>query len=203
MLWTLVGAISAVLCADLSRRTGRASYGANRCSGCCNCATGGERVGPRLRAALRGESDRGRRGDCARPVRGSPAWRHVQSDVSERDPREKVRYFYLRMMRRAAESGLTRPAPQTPAEFSHHLDPRWPDAEDDVDELTAAFLAARYDRREITDTDARSAQTLLARLMRALKSEVACPGRDTALSDGVHVSLEAEASQARALSLYR
>ena len=90
--------------------------------------------------------------------------------MSELDSREKVRYFYLRMMGRAAESGLVRPAHQTPSEFAHDLDARWPDAEDDVDELTAAFLAARYDRREITHTDARSAQTLLARVVRALKS---------------------------------
>ena len=89
--------------------------------------------------------------------------------VSALTPRERVRYFYLRMVGRAAERGLARPAHQTPAEFAQRLETEWPDAEVDVEALTSAFQAARYDRRPIPAQEAQGAQAIWRRLMRELR----------------------------------
>lgn len=85
-------------------------------------------------------------------------------------PRERVRYFYLRTVRRAADRGLTRPAHKTPLEFAEDLEKQWPEADVDVDKLTEAFVSARYDRRPIVNTEAYTVQSVWRRVMRALRS---------------------------------
>lgn len=85
-------------------------------------------------------------------------------------PRDRVRYFYLRMVGRAAERGLTRRPNETPSEFAQHLETQWPDAEEDVEALTEAFLAARYDRRPIPPSAAQSVQAIWRRVMRELRA---------------------------------
>jgi len=84
-------------------------------------------------------------------------------------PRERIRYFYLRTVRRAAERGLARPVHETPLEFAGDLEVSWPDAGEDVRELTAAFLAARYTARDLSLADARTAQPVWRRIMRAFR----------------------------------
>ncbi len=59
-------------------------------------------------------------------------------------PREQIRYFYLSTVRRAAEKGIKRRQDATPIEFSETLKEQFPDAEQDVETLTDAFLHARY-----------------------------------------------------------
>jgi hypothetical protein len=89
--------------------------------------------------------------------------------VSALTPRERVRYFYLRMVGRAAERGLARPPHQTPTEFAQRLETEWPEAELDVEALTTAFQAARYDRRPIPAQEAQGVQATWRRLMRELR----------------------------------
>jgi hypothetical protein len=86
-------------------------------------------------------------------------------------PREKVRYFYLRAVQRAADSGVIRPPHRTPLEFAGDLESHWPAAEEDVRELTGAFLAARYDRRDIPEPQAQATQSVWRRVMRALRDK--------------------------------
>ena len=95
---------------------------------------------------------------------GAPAVR-----LSALTPRDRVRYFYLRMVGRAAERGLTRRPNETPSEFAQHLETQWPDAEEDVEALTEAFLAARYDRRPIPPSAAQGVQAIWRRVMRSLR----------------------------------
>jgi hypothetical protein len=87
-------------------------------------------------------------------------------------PRERVRYFYLKMVGRAADRGLVRPPHATPLEFAADLEAEWPDADTDLHELTEAFLAARYDRRNILVTEAKEVQGIWRRVMRALRGKV-------------------------------
>jgi len=89
--------------------------------------------------------------------------------LSTLTPREKIRYFYLRTVRQAADHGLIRPPHQTPLEFVDDLEDHWPDAEVDLRELTEAFLAARYDRRAIEEIEARGVQSIWRKVMRALR----------------------------------
>lgn len=102
-------------------------------------------------------------------VRAAGALQAPTVRVAALTPRERVRYFYLRMVGRAAERGVTRPAHATPAEFARRLEAEWPDAEGEVEALTAAFLAARYDRRPIAAQEARGVQAAWRRLMRQLR----------------------------------
>jgi hypothetical protein len=85
-------------------------------------------------------------------------------------PRERVRYFYLRMISRADAQGVARPQAATPSEFAQVLDREWPDAEEDLEGLTAAFLAARYGARDIPGEEVSSAQDIWRRVMRALRT---------------------------------
>jgi hypothetical protein len=68
-------------------------------------------------------------------------------------PRERIWYFYLSTVKRAAEKGVVRGKAETPLEFSADLKAEWPEAEEDLDALTDAFLAARYSRREPGEED--------------------------------------------------
>lgn len=74
-------------------------------------------------------------------------WRFVR--LNALSPREQVRYFYLAMVRRAAERGVARRPQETPLEFVRELKAEWPEAEVDVETLTDAFLEARYSPRPV------------------------------------------------------
>lgn len=93
-----------------------------------------------------------------------------QIRVGRLPPRERVRYYYLKMVARADERGVTRPPSATPLEFSRTLDDEWPDAENDIGALTDAFLAARYAPAEIDRRQVTEAQGVWRRIMRALRS---------------------------------
>lgn len=69
-------------------------------------------------------------------------------------PREQIRFYYLSLVRRAGERGVARRAGETPLEYAQDLEKAWPDSEADLDELTRAFLEARYSRRSIAGEDA-------------------------------------------------
>ncbi|MGC8782644.1 MAG: DUF4129 domain-containing protein, partial [Anaerolineae bacterium] len=87
-------------------------------------------------------------------------------------PRERVRYFYLRMVGYAAERGVARPPQRTPSEFARQLEAEWPEAGPEVEALTAAFLAARYDRRPISPTEAQGVQAIWRRLVRQVRGRM-------------------------------
>ena len=59
-------------------------------------------------------------------------------------PREQVRYYYLSTVRRAGERGVRRAQHETPLEYFDDLKETWPDAAVDLEDLTQAFLEARY-----------------------------------------------------------
>jgi len=125
----------------------------------------------RLHTALQAAATAvGQRVQLAR-ARASAALQAPAVRVSALTPRERVRYFYLRMIGRAAERGLARPPHQTPAEFAQRLETEWPDAEIDVEALTTAFQAARYDRRPIPAQEAQGVQATWRRLMRELRGQ--------------------------------
>ncbi|VAW31880.1 Permease of the drug/metabolite transporter (DMT) superfamily [hydrothermal vent metagenome] len=80
-----------------------------------------------------------------------PPWRFIR--LNALTPREQVRYFYLSIVRRAANKGVARQKGKTPLEFAQELKESWPDAEGEVDALTNAFLHARYGRSPIKKED--------------------------------------------------
>ena len=80
-----------------------------------------------------------------------PPWRFIR--LNALSPRDQIRYFYLSTVKRAADKGVPREQAETPLEFAQDLKESWPDAEEDVDALTEAFLEARYGRSPIEAED--------------------------------------------------
>ncbi len=68
-------------------------------------------------------------------------------------PREQIRYFYLSTVRRAGERGVQRNSAETPLEFAEDLKDSWPEIDKEVEELTDAFLKARYSDDPIISAD--------------------------------------------------
>ena len=84
-------------------------------------------------------------------VDNQPPWRFIR--LNALSPREQIRYFYLSTVKRAANKGVPRQQAETPLEFAQDLKESWPEAEEDVDALTEAFLEARYGRSPIQKED--------------------------------------------------
>lgn len=80
-----------------------------------------------------------------------PPWRFIR--LNSLSPREQIRYFYLSTVKRASNKGVARQQAETPLEFAQDLKENWPEAEEDVDALTDAFLEARYGRSPIEKED--------------------------------------------------
>ena len=78
-------------------------------------------------------------------------WRFIR--LGALDPREQIRYFYLSTVHRAGEKGVKRKAAETPLEYVADLKDSWPAVEEEVQELTDAFLKARYSDEPITQED--------------------------------------------------
>ncbi len=68
-------------------------------------------------------------------------------------PREQIRYFYLAAVHRAGEKGVTRNKAETPLEFAQDLQQNWPEAQEEITQLTDAFLHARYSPQPVTPED--------------------------------------------------
>lgn len=81
-------------------------------------------------------------------------------------PREQVRSLYLSLVRYAASQGLPRAPEETPIEFAHNLKAQWPEASVHLDQLTDAFLAARYAEGEIDESRLQSAKNAWLRIRR-------------------------------------
>jgi hypothetical protein len=69
-------------------------------------------------------------------------------------PRQRVRYFYLSVLRRADRVGCARQPQQTPYEYGSVLAERVPEAKRDVTALTQAFVEARYSPVPLDDRKA-------------------------------------------------
>lgn len=82
---------------------------------------------------------------------GRLPWRFIRP--GQLPPRERVRYFYLSVVRRAGEKGVARGRSETPAEYAGDLKDEWPGAEGEIEALTGAFMEARYSRRDFDEDD--------------------------------------------------
>jgi hypothetical protein len=118
-------------------------------------------AGRALRERLRPDApDAGTRLDPA--ARGLPRLRPGS-------PREQIRYYYLAAVRRARERGVPRAANETPLEYADDLKAQWPEAETELDELTDAFLAARYSPQPLDKPDEARAKAVWERVRERLR----------------------------------
>jgi hypothetical protein len=85
------------------------------------------------------------------------------------DPRQKVYFYYLALLRRSGESGLPRRLSQTPSEFASHLESALPAAEPDINALTEAFIEARYTPRPVEPEKANVVKATWERIRKVLR----------------------------------
>lgn len=97
---------------------------------------------------------------------GAP-WRFLR--VNALPPREQIRYFYLSTVRRAADEGVPREKSETPTEYLRDLQAQWPEAEEEIEALTGAFLEARYSPRNYEPEDVNPIKQVWKRVRRAIR----------------------------------
>lgn len=97
-----------------------------------------------------------------------PGWMSLRA----LDPRQRVYFFYLAMLRRGAEQGLARTPSQTPAEYAVHLEDALPAAREDINSITEAFIQARYSRNEVDSRQAETVRAIWNRIRRALQEKL-------------------------------
>ena len=98
-------------------------------------------------------------------IRPRPAWVSLRS----LEPRRQIYFFYLAMIRRGSEQGITRKPSQTPSEYAVQLENALPSASEDIDSITDAFVQARYSRQEVDSRKAESVKAIWGRIRSALK----------------------------------
>ena len=86
-------------------------------------------------------------------------------------PRQRIYFFYLAMIRRSGEQGLRREPSQTPSEYAVRLGQALPIAGEDIDSMTAAFVKARYSRRDVNAKEAAFVKATWARIRGALRNK--------------------------------
>lgn len=90
-------------------------------------------------------------------------------NVRALDPRRKIYFFYLAMIRRGEEQGLGRDPAHTPAEYATQLQDAVPAAGEDIDVITQAFIEARYSRHEVNAETANLVKATWERIRRLLQ----------------------------------
>ena len=85
-------------------------------------------------------------------------------------PRQRVYFYYLAMVRRSDEQGLGREPSQTPSEYAVQLEQALPDASEDIDSITAAFVRARYSRRAVDANEANFVRATWERIRGTLRN---------------------------------
>lgn len=122
-----------------------------------------------IAGAIRSVADRRRRAAIA-------PWHYIS--LRRLSPRDRVRFFYLAMIRRASDSVSPRRPAETPFEYESKLAAQLPPTHDDIASLTAAFVEARYSRHEITSQSAKSARDHWENIRRALRNRRASHTKD-------------------------
>ena len=85
-------------------------------------------------------------------------------------PRQKVIFYYLALVRRAREAGMPRQENQTPYEYAQSLASSLQKEKEGVNDMTNAFIEARYSRHDIPAKAARRAETVWETIRRVLKN---------------------------------
>ena len=93
-------------------------------------------------------------------------WRFLS--LRRLSPRDRVRYFYLSILRRSAQQEEGRAASETPLEYEKRLARAVPEVGDQVRELTWGFIEARYSEHDVTVDEASALQRAWRYIKRSL-----------------------------------
>jgi len=100
-------------------------------------------------------------------IETSSPWQFIR--LRSLSPRDRVRYFYLSTVKRAGNKGVERDEGETPSEYIQELKAEWPGVSDEIDELTDAFIRARYSGQSIRESDVKTVKPFWQRIRRALR----------------------------------
>lgn len=81
-----------------------------------------------------------------------------------RTPRERIMFYYLSLLYRAADAGFSRRHDQTPYEYRPRLQAHFPTVAEEIAQLTDAFVAARYGVAEPDAAQERAAKAAWQRI---------------------------------------
>jgi hypothetical protein len=102
--------------------------------------------------------------------RGKAATKHRRwAGLGGLSPRERVLYYYLNILERAAKQGPARQNYQTPYEYEPELSQSMPEAEPAVGLLTQAFVRARYSQEPFEERQANLVKILWQQIRRELR----------------------------------
>jgi hypothetical protein len=87
------------------------------------------------------------------------------------DARQQIYFFYLAMVRRGGEQGVSRQPSQTPSEYAVQLEKALPSAIEDIDSITEAFVEARYSRQDVDAKKADVVKGTWGRIRRAFQEK--------------------------------
>jgi hypothetical protein len=85
------------------------------------------------------------------------------------NPRQKIIFYYLALIKRGGQYGLTRKPSQTPLQYEHILENTLPEVREEIDTLTDSFIEARYSAHEISGEHANHVQQFWKRVMTTLR----------------------------------
>jgi hypothetical protein len=115
--------------------------------------------------AIRQRLARGREQGVAASMSGAAR----ASRPGSRSNRGRVLYYYLNVVHRANRAGFHRRVSQTPQEYSSVLRRNLPEAREEMDTLTDAFVEARYSLHPVESDRVRQARTGWQRLKQVLR----------------------------------
>jgi hypothetical protein len=121
-----------------------------------------------LKMLPKGSGLSGQVGDKATPTR-----RRLWAGLGNLSPRERIIYYYLNTLERAAKRGPARQKHQTPYEYEPQLSQTVPETEPAVNLLTQAFVHARYSQETFEERQANLVKILWQQIRRELSRQPA------------------------------
>lgn len=106
--------------------------------------------------------------------RSGEAWNYL--NLRSLTPQQRIRFYYLALIRRSSEVGITRKSSQTPYEYAQTLAGDVAGNEQELNEMTEAFIEARYSTHPISPEQVGRTRQAWDRLRQILKGKKARDG---------------------------
>jgi len=118
--------------------------------------------------------------------RGEKASRWGYLSLRRLSPREKVRYYYLSILKRSAQQGFGRIPSKTPLEYKETLSKELPEADEQLCVLTEAFVEARYSDHSVSEENASMLQRVWRHVKKALVLRKRRPANPSSAANEEH-----------------
>jgi hypothetical protein len=104
------------------------------------------------------------------PKRDDSLLRRVQrwANFRQLNPRQKIIFYYLRLIERGGERGIQRRSFETPYQYASSLESNLPEVQEDISGMTETFLEARYSVHPIGGEKTSLAQRFWRNITRSL-----------------------------------